>query len=128
MKISYGWIERRIFSEAVRRVFAVRSSFCAVAAVHGFGVLARVDSVRDAEFDFVRIGDRVDVIEANDPVEIIDAFDIAIGEKRLDDVAKTKRVVFAVIVFRQCDGSKVEFEFAVFANHVAPDDPAHVVE
>jgi len=94
----------------------------------GFGVFARVETVCQTEFDLVGIGFGVGVIETHDLVEIIDAFDQTIGRVRFDHVTKTKSVVFAVKIPRQRDGTNIEFKFAVFTNHVAPDDQTHIVE
>ncbi len=69
-------------------------------ARHGFGVFARVEAVCDAEFDLVRVGFAVGVIEADDLVEIVDALDQTIGGERFDDVAEAKGVIFTVKISR----------------------------
>ena len=110
-------MSRRFFAQFFLRFFR-----------DGFGVLARVDAVGDAEFDLVGVGLRVLIIETNDAVEIVDAFDKSISQKRLDDVTELKRVVFAVEISRQRDRTKIELKLAVFANDVAPDDLPHIVK
>src|SRR5262249_22745654 len=59
---------------------------------HVFSRTAREEAVRDTEFDLVRVGDCVGVVEANDAIEVIDAGKSSIDQVRLDQVSKEKPV------------------------------------
>src|ERR1700730_13307384 len=52
------------------------------------GRAAREETVRQAKLDLIRVSNCVNVIEANDPIEIIDAGDSPVDDVRLDQVSK----------------------------------------
>src|SRR5437667_6919445 len=55
---------------------------------YGFSRSSGVETIRNAVFDLVRVGNGINVIKANDAAKIVDARDASIDEIRLDHVSK----------------------------------------
>ena len=56
------------------------------------------------------------MIKPDDPVKIIDAFDQPVGQIWFDNVAETEFVIFAVIVFCECNRPDIKTEFTIFTD------------
>ena len=88
-----------------------------------FSRAPREETIRDAKLDLVCIGDRVDVVEANDAIEVVDALKLSIDHVRLDHVTKEE---FAVTtkVSRKSGRPHVELKLTISSRHVAAENVA----
>src|SRR5205823_7030164 len=53
------------------------------------------EAIRDAVFNLVRVGDRINQIKTKQAIKVVDAGDAAIDDKRLDHVTKQDRAITA---------------------------------
>ena len=75
--------------------------------------------ITDAELNLVRVGDGVNLVETNDPVEVVNTGKFAIDRIRLDHVPKPEIAFTAAKVLRKRRRAHVEFKLAVRARKVA---------
>src|SRR5690606_1889594 len=86
------------------------------------------NTVDHAEFDLVRVRIRVDLVEANYVLKIIDAIRITICHVWFDHVAKLEFIILAVEIFSKGRRPDIELEFTVFPYQVFAQNLTHIIE
>src|SRR5207244_6697028 len=76
------------------------------------------EAIRNSVFDLVRVGNRIDIIESQDPRKVVDARDAPIDHIRFDHVTEPHRSVATAKISRQRQRPQIQLELAIAPHHV----------